>query len=250
VSSSATRFVILAAPRTGSNMLCTLVGSHPDVLCHHELFNPRGVFYALELRDGSFGLGGIEERDRDPIGFLERVWAADLGHTHVGFKMTHRQNEAALDAVLQDRRVRKIVLRRENRVRTFVSQQISEQLDEWEVYSEADLVCERPRVRVDPDALRTSIAENEAYYGELEASLEATGQPFLRVSYERLLDGNADQGRVLEFLGVPDPARAAAVLRIRSVRQNPGPLRELVANFDELEHVLAGTALAAELEGP
>ena len=41
-------------------MLCTLLGSHEDVLCHHELFNPRGVFYALELRDGSFDLG----RDR------------------------------------------------------------------------------------------------------------------------------------------------------------------------------------------
>ena len=40
-------------------MLCTLLGSHEDVLCHHELFNPRGVYYALELRDGTFDLGGI-----------------------------------------------------------------------------------------------------------------------------------------------------------------------------------------------
>ena len=51
-------------------MLCTLLGSHRDVLCHHELFNPDGAFYALELRDGSFDLGGIGERDRDPLAFL------------------------------------------------------------------------------------------------------------------------------------------------------------------------------------
>ena len=241
--------MILAAPRTGSNMLCTLVGSHPDVLCHHELFNPRGVFYALELRDGSFDLGGIEERDRDPLAFLERAWAADLGHPHVGFKMTHRQNEAVLEAVVHERAIRKIVLRRENRVRTFVSQRISEELDQWEVYREADLFPERPRVSVDPDDLRASIAENEAYYGELEEALEATGQPFLGVSYERLVEGD-QHARVLEFLGVPDPARAAGSLRIRSVRQNPASLRELVANYDELEHALAGTALADDLEVP
>jgi LPS sulfotransferase NodH len=240
------RFVILAAPRTGSNMMCTLLGSHPDVLCHHELFNPRGVFYALELRDGSFDLGGIDERDREPLAFLERVWSADLGHTHVGFKMTHRQNEAVLAAVLRDADVRKIVLRRENRVRTFVSKRISEELDQWEVYSEADLNGERPRVHVDVDALRESIAENEDYYSELEQVLEATGQPFLRVSYEQLVAG--ERARVLEFLDVPDAARAAAKLRMRSVRQNPAPLRELVTNFGELETALAGTTLAADLE--
>jgi len=247
VSSSPIRFVILAAPRTGSNMLCTLVGSHPDVLCHHELFNPRGVFYALELRDGAFDLGGIEERDRDPLAFLERVWATDRGHTHVGFKMTHRQNESVLDAVLHDSGVRKIVLRRQNRVRTFVSQRISEELDQWEVYRESDLVAERPKVRVDPAALQASVAENETYYGEVEELLEDTGQPFLRVSYEQLLTG-AEHRRVLEFLGLPDAARAADSLRIRSVRQNAGSLRELITNYAELENALAGTSLAADLE--
>jgi LPS sulfotransferase NodH len=243
--------VILAAPRTGSNMLCTLLGSHPDVLCHHEVFNPDGVFYALELRDGSLDLDGIEERDRDPLAFLERVWSTDLGHSHVGFKMTHRQNETVLDAVLRDVGVRKIVLRRQNRVRTFVSRQISEQTGQWEAYREADLVSERPRVHVDVAALREDIAENEGYYGEVERLLETTGQPFVRVWYERLLAGRRDErarARVLEFLGLPEPDRAAASLRIRSVRQNPASLRELITNFAELEDALAGTGLAAELD--
>ena len=38
------RFVILAARRSGSNLLCSLLGSHPHVRCHHELFNPNGIF--------------------------------------------------------------------------------------------------------------------------------------------------------------------------------------------------------------
>ena len=89
--------------------------------------------------------------------------------------MTHRQNETVLDAVLRDAAVRKIVLRRQNRVRTFVSQRISEELDQWEVYREADLASDRPRVHVDVAALRESIADNEAYYDEIERVLDAAG---------------------------------------------------------------------------
>src|SRR5207237_10395049 len=125
------RFVILAVARTGSNMLCTLLGSHPHVLCHHELFNPKGVYYALDLRGSAFDLGGVEERDRDPLGFVDRVWAAHRSFTHVGFKMTPHQNQAVLDAMLHDPLVRKVVLRRENRVRTYVSRVIAETTGQW-----------------------------------------------------------------------------------------------------------------------
>ena len=37
-------------------MLCTLLGSHPEILCHHEVFNPSGIFYALYYRDGRIDL--------------------------------------------------------------------------------------------------------------------------------------------------------------------------------------------------
>ena len=227
-------------------MLCTLLNSHPDVLCHHELFNPDGVFYALDLRDNSFDLGDVAERDRNPLAFLDRAWSKQRGHSHVGFKMTHRQNEAVLDAVLRDPGVRKIVLRRRNRIRTFVSRLISEKTGRWEAYGEAEPARERPRVQVDVAALRRSIAENDAYYDEVERSLEATGQPFLRVCYERLVEGG-ERTRLPEFLDLPHPDRAAATLGVRSVRQNPGDLRELIANYDELAGAVAGTPLAGDL---
>lgn len=64
-----TRFVILAAPRSGSNLLCTLLHSHSEILCHHEVFNPSGIYYALEYRDGSLNLGTIDEREQAPLSF-------------------------------------------------------------------------------------------------------------------------------------------------------------------------------------
>jgi LPS sulfotransferase NodH len=98
-----TRFVILAAPRTGSNWLCSLLNSHPGILCHHEVFNPNGIFYALDFRDGAFDLGTIEERNRRPLEFLSRIWQHPLGTNCVGFKMTRGQDEHVLQAVLSDR---------------------------------------------------------------------------------------------------------------------------------------------------
>jgi len=66
------RFVIFAAPRTGSNLLCGLLNAHPDILCHHGLFNPGGVHWARDRR----GSGGVADRDRDPVAFLDSVWAS------------------------------------------------------------------------------------------------------------------------------------------------------------------------------
>src|SRR5262245_17536452 len=227
--SECTRFVILAAPRTGSNMLCTILDSHPQILCHHEIFNPNGIFYALGLRDGSFNVGTLEDRLRDPLDFLRRIWKADMDHAWVGFKMTHRQNETVFNSVLNDPSVKKIVLRRENRIKTYVSWLVAQQTGQWEVYRKADL-ARRPRVAVDETELRQHIAENEDYLSYIERVLEATRQHWVRVGYERLLENSGECERVLQFLGV---STEACPMEPKSVRQNPADLRELICNFDD-----------------
>jgi LPS sulfotransferase NodH len=241
--SDAVRFVIVAARRTGSNLLCTLLGSHPDVLCHHELFNPGGIFYALPLRDGDFSLGTLAERAADPLAFLTRVWAESLGKRCVGFKMTRGQDPLVLDALFADAKVRVIVLRRANRIKAFVSEVRAEAAKRWEVYDPADLDSARPRVRVDPRVLDSYIAENEAFYAEVNAALARCGRPALRVTYERLFR-NDEQRRILDFLGLPADGVA---LTASSVKQNSCDLRDLIDNYDALVHELTGTALAGEL---
>lgn len=237
------RFVVVAARRTGSNLLCTLLDSHPAILCHHELFNPRGIFTALSLREGVPAPGSIEGRDQDPIAFLDGIWREPRGHTCVGFKMTHGQAEPILEHVLGDRGVRKIVLRRRNRVKTWVSERVAEQLDQWEVYDEAELAPARPRLEIDVRDLREHVARNEAFYRRVEESLERSGQDFLRVGYEDL-GSPARHARLLDFLEVPP---TDARLEPRSVKQNPRDLRDVLANFDELAEALRGDDLRDEL---
>jgi LPS sulfotransferase NodH len=237
-----TCFVILAAPRTGSNWLCSLLNSHPGILCHHEVFNPNGIFYALDCRDGALDLGTIEERNRRPLEFLNRIWQNPRGSDCVGFKMTRGQDERVLQAVLSDRSVRKIVLRRRNVLRTYVSEKIAEQTGRWEVYDSSELKKKPSRVRIEIEDLRDHMRVNDAFYDRLEQNLCLSGQTFLGVCYEQLFAIDA-HSRLLKFLDV-SPSNLAA----KSVRQNPGDLTQLISNYHELESTLAGSEIQALLE--
>ena len=235
------RFVILAAPRTGSNLLCTLLNSHPWILCHHEVFNPRGIFYAIDHRDGSIDLGTVTERDRAPVIFLERLWNETKGKRHVGFKMTSGQHADILNRVLGDDSVQKIILSRANRVRTYVSYQLATRTDQWEVYDERVLAREVPRLKIDARELKAHAESNAAFYAELEATLHSTGQSWLAVDYQGLLLRTTHE-RLLAYLDA-----GPAPLLATSVRRNPWQLESLNEYFGELAAVLETSDYHAEL---
>lgn len=226
------RFVILAAPRTGSNALCSLLQSHSDVLCHHEVFNPAGAFLALPLRDTAFSLGPLEERERDPMTYLSRIWRNNLNHRVVGFKMTHRQNPSVFEAVCEDPAISKIVLRRRGGLRTYVSRLIAEQTGVWESYGAVPEATAINKVSVDYQKLIDAVAYNAAYYAELEQ--RARG-PCLSVEYEKLFDPK-QQAVLLDFLKLPQQP-----LRCHARRQNPQSLACLVGNTSELARRLKET---------
>ncbi|HWZ44534.1 MAG TPA: hypothetical protein VNW97_13750 [Candidatus Saccharimonadales bacterium] len=243
------RFVIFAAPRTGSNFLCGLLNSHPDILCHHGLFNPAGIHYALHQREGDPYLGTVAERDRAPEAFLERVWRHGGGKSAVGFKFNLGENQAAVAAVLGDPGVRKILLARRHRIKTYVSEQIAEQSGQWESYTGTVFTPASP-IRVDVAELVRQVERNRRYYADLESNLLSSGQTWLNVHYESLDSSTAggDLHQVLEFLGLGLPAEDGSRLTAGSVKRNPDDLRALIANFEELKLELAGTELECELD--
>jgi LPS sulfotransferase NodH len=239
------RFVILNAARTGSNYLCTVLNSHPEILCHHEIFNPHVVGVARHLQVCGFELGTIEERERDPVTFMQRIWKTGVEHTCIGFKLCWRQHEIAYRAVLEDTNVRKIVLKRRNRVKTFVSLLRARQTGEWVIYDDDSAAQpQNPRLHVAHAELMENIEFNEQYYAEIEAALKQTGQRHLTLFYEDLSSETA-LADALDFLGVsrPDPRLLQGCTR----RLMTPPLREIVSNFDELNAALSGTSLQTEL---
>jgi LPS sulfotransferase NodH len=213
------------------------------VLCHHELFNPNGIFYALEYRDGSMDLGSMEARDREPLAFLQRVWEHPLGASCVGFKMTRGQNDAVMRALIGDPGVLKILLYRRNRLKTFVSEQLARQTDQWEVYARDQLVTGAPRLHIDVESFRAHCDLNERFYQDIEHALRSGRQRWIEVAYENLLAGS-EHVRLLEFLGVGD---TRARLTQSSIKQSDTDLRSHIENYRELELALEDSEYLAEL---
>jgi LPS sulfotransferase NodH len=241
---ASTRFVILNAPRVGSNYLCTLLNSHAEILCHHEIFNPHVVGVARHLQNSEFHLGTIEERERDPIEFLERVWRRPEGRRSVGFKLCWKQNETIFYTVLGDPGIRKIVLKRRNRIKSFVSLLLARQTGEWVVYDDAATPRARPKVRVDAEELRRHIAFNDAYYAEIESAIQQPGHLGHALYYEDMFSETGLCG-ALRFLGVADPD--PALLAGQTWKLSSTSLPDLVESFDVLESSLRGTPLEEEL---
>jgi len=238
-----TRFVILAVPRTGSNLLCTLLNSHPQILCHHEVFNPQGIFTALDYRGQGLTVESLRQRDDDPLRFLDRVWQTAADETCVGFKWTRGQNEEVLKSVLKDDQVKKIVLRRRNRIKTYVSERIAQETKQWEVYSRDELTMPRPRIHVDAGELLQHIASNQRFYAEVSAAIDESSQPHLQLEYETLFDPKI-QKRMFEFLAVGAPQTPPVAA---SVKQNSNDLQDSIANFAELAARLPEGEFTAEL---
>ena len=141
--SSHTRFVVLSWKRTGSNLLCGILFNHPEIVMHNELFNPIDIFtYYPEVFSGqredyvnSPPRWTVMTRDLFPYDFLEYIWSGLLPNGKeimpsfkaVGFKSfpEHwsdvRNEHVFQDALLEDLRVKKIVLFRKDELAVYVS---------------------------------------------------------------------------------------------------------------------------------
>lgn len=235
-----TRFVILATPRCGSNWLCSLLDSHPEILCHHELFNPDGVHLSRSLRNQPDLLSNLQALP--PLSLLAQAWSRSKGFKAVGFKLNLGQSEMIFNEVLNDHGVRKIIISRRNRIRSFVSEMNAEKTGVWESFPESTPMPHPGPLHVDKAELIQRTQRNQDYYRGLRDLLDQTDQPVLELEYETL-DKAEQQQRMLNYLEV-NPQQA---LVTATSRMNRGSLRSLISNDKELEQQLAGTELQQDL---
>ena len=231
-------FVILAYQRTGSNLLCGRLHNHSHVVMHNELFNVAKIwtYQNEDVRADPTWQWDLFSRDADPCGFLADVFTrTSLTKPHagaVGFKLfpDHwtSSNQAALRQLLADPRVVKIILRRQNVLRVYVSKL---RADKTGMYLSRPL--DGVPVHVEPAAL----AEFAEHYSQVYQFYDdcVAGQPVHRVSYDALASPATADGvvwGVLRHLGVhcdklPPPLAC-------TVRQSTAPLRQGVTNYDQL----------------
>ena len=67
-------FAIIAMPRSGSTRLCDILGRHPAVACHLEIFHPSEVQAHLPA-DTGLEVMDVAKRDANPKLFLDKFLA-------------------------------------------------------------------------------------------------------------------------------------------------------------------------------
>lgn len=247
-------FVLYAAARTGSNLLISLLNSHPQVLCHYELFNADGVFTGLaEKHIPSKADAWAQDpalRDRDPEAFLDRLYGLGADYPAQGFKLLAGQGRAILGRSLADPRSKSLVLKRRDLLKVFVSGRVARKTGGWTWHDEQRLGVSRDarRIRFNRHAFCLFLLRTGAFYAGVEAALNAAGKDYHVIHYEDLVAApERTLGGIGAYLGVPaagfDPSRCWFS------RQNPESALELVTNPGETARFLSRTDFTALFHG-
>lgn len=210
------KFVMISRSRTGSNLLVSLLDSHPNVYARHE------VFQRLNGRP------------------YKKIWRQHFGKQPyyikaAGFKIFYYH---PLDAdcpdlwrdLIADRAIKIIHLTRANILNTLVSRKIAGLTDAWssnDKSSSADKGVQQ--ISFTPEELSEGFQQTRNWETEF-ASLFAA-HPIYPLTYESLIAHQDEQfRRITEFLGVP-----AYRPRSQFKKQSKAGQKEIVSNYDELK---------------
>lgn len=248
-------FVVFAFQRTGSNLLCNLIGQHSEVAMHYEIFNDKAIYAhdGTTTRDDA-----IKSRDLSPAQFLSDMYSVEeraqiLGGGKplaVGFKVfpehicRSAKSRGLFEEVLADTRVRKIVLHRRNRLAACVSALRASVTGQY-IKKNLDHV----RVHIEPEGLQGYIDNYDSYYHYIRERLSGQGGEdgcWMQISYEELVeDHRTAAGKIYKFLGISsfEPRSGQSG---QSKRQTNGNISSAVHNFEQLRHAFSGTEREAD----
>jgi len=227
-------------------MLRLMLNSHPQIVCHGEVFSPRLI--GFERKDKNSPINQLLEKTRNerPVDFLRDYVFYGGPYQAIGAKIKYSELEqprwsAVFDSLLADRDIRVVHLIRENRLQRLVSAIIA-QLTDVRVVLVSDPQPEpRGPVRkivVDVESCIRDFTAVQA--AEARFRRHFSGHRTFEVSYEDIIDERSRQLLDLQrFLGVEETE-----LTPYTVKQSAGRLEDVIENYSEVREALCQTEFA------
>jgi LPS sulfotransferase NodH len=252
------KIIILAAARSGSNYLRSLLNSHPNTRMFGEVLNPRWELpeYFKKYYSTSHEKTLIlKSRFDNPHFFFSKyVWPVpDPAIKLVGFKLLYGQgydagggNKNKVWAYLRDCEDLKIIhLKRRNFLKREISLSNASSSGEWglkgdnNIFSRVAVQWSRlskiRAVHFDPKKCEELFLNNERTILEHEQYFEK--HDVLSIYYEDLLDSfNKSINEIIEFVGL-DKYK----LKSPFLKQNPLPVKWSLKNYGELKKHFKGS---------
>jgi LPS sulfotransferase NodH len=218
------RFIVLSRSRTGSNMLISLLNSHPNIHAEGEIFRE---------------LSGRNYKD-----VLEKAFARQPFHVKAkGFKIFYYhplddESGGVWDALASLDDLYVIHLKRRNILRTLISRKIAGIQDVWAIKT-TDQHSGTDRKKIAVTFTVDELSEGFGQTREWEQAGEDTfrNHPLISIDYEDLVSHRESTFRkVTEFLGV---RYLEPETNLR--KQITKSMRETVTNYEELKSAFSGT---------
>ena len=203
------KFVIITSPRTGSNLLVSLLSSHKNINCYGEVFNHITNKNCKELWESTF---------KRKMPFIKSV----------GFKIFYEhplssEDKEVWNFIAKDKNIKIIHLVRDNVIRSQLSLLIAYRTNIWGLTPKMkDIPLEKRKVNVEMESFIRSIKQ-------IDKNKELTKKRFqehsyYEISYEKLTSGiQSEMNQLFDYLNV---SRKKVGSNLR--KQNPENLYDLI----------------------
>lgn len=215
------KYVIISRSRTGSNLLISLLDSHPQIMAKGELFRR------------------LEENSTEGI-WNDIFNKKQFGVKFVGFKIFYyhpidSEDKSVWNRLIEDKNIKVIHLVRENMLKTFVSRKIAEKTDTWKAKSKKSVSVQEKQVTLDFDECVNEFERIKQW--EAWAREEFKGHDFHELSYEDLVSNRESTMKDLfSFFGVKNKQ-----VESKLKKQNAETLNQLILNYEEIKSELSRT---------
>lgn len=231
--------------RTGTTLLRTSLSSHPEIICHGEIFNLGkppyrlpGGYWAFTRQDILHRLKAAFLPERSYRRFLAELYGQRECKA-IGFKLMLSQCKArpALWPVVAESDVKVILVTRRNVLKTLISRRAAAASGVYHVSASLPVATavakwESQPITIDSNTIirdLDEIAKETAEWKERLSSLT-----FMELIYEEYFRDQSNwNAKVLDFIGVPERSLTSDLKKVNSSK-----LEDLIVNYDEIAGVV------------
>lgn len=193
------RFMILAHRRTGSNLLVSLLNSHPQLRCFGEVFREQYNFN-LYMPELAKEFTDYATRTSNPAKYLQAISEQiDVGTHSWGFKLMAFQLQTEFAELLAEQAVKVIVLSRENQLAQYSSELIAAATGQG--IAGQNVEVETAEVHFSAKEFNKFRQKVEDDFHVATHAIRAVGLPCLELEYMEL-QKEETLNKVCEFLNV------------------------------------------------